>query len=195
MKKMNLPNRLTLLRIILVPVIWILYLAIPSNWAVLDQTTGLGMRDILVLLVFAAASITDFLDGYIARKNHLITSFGKFLDPIADKMLVNSVLILMVYLHQANVVAVLLMISRDLIVDGLRFTAASQGKVVSAGWWGKVKTVLQMIAIPLLMLQNWPFAYIHIPLAQIMLWLATAASLYSGWLYFWKLKKYVLETM
>jgi CDP-diacylglycerol--glycerol-3-phosphate 3-phosphatidyltransferase len=67
--------------------------------------------------------------------------------------------------------------------------------VVSAGWWGKVKTVLQMIAIPLLMLQNWPFAYIHIPLAQIMLWLATAASLYSGWLYFWKLKKYVLETM
>ncbi len=135
------------------------------------------------------------LDGQIARKRNLITSFGKFLDPIADKMLVNTILILLVSTHEANVVAVLLMTARDLIVDGLRLAAASEGSVVSAGFYGKLKTVLQMIAILLLLLCNWPFSYLHIPMAEIMLWAATAASLYSGWIYFEKLKKYVLKSM
>ena len=85
--------------------------------------------------------------------------------------------------------------ARDLIVDGLRMSAAKSGEVVSAGWWGKVKTVLQMLAIALLLLHNWPFALIGLPVAQILLWAACAASLYSGWIYFEKLKKYVLETM
>lgn len=193
--KMNLPNKLTILRILMVPVIVVLYLAVPADTGVINQASGLGLRNILVLILFALASLTDMLDGKIARKYNLITSFGKFLDPIADKMLVNTVLILLVYFHQANVVAVLLMIARDLIVDGLRLSAASSGKVVAAGIWGKAKTVLQMAAIILLLLNNWPFVYIGLPAASICLWLATLASLYSGWIYFVKLKKYVMETM
>jgi CDP-diacylglycerol--glycerol-3-phosphate 3-phosphatidyltransferase len=146
-------------------------------------------------LLFAAASITDFLDGQIARKNNLITSFGKFADPIADKLLVNTLLILMVYMHKASIIAVLLMIARDLMVDGLRMVASQQGKVVSAGIFGKIKTVLQMFAIATLLLQNWPFSSIGLPVSTILLWAATLMSLYSGYVYFMKLKKYVFESM
>ena len=90
----------------------------------------------------------------------------------------------MAYTHQANIIAVLLMIARDLFVDGLRMTAASQGKVVSAGFYGKLKTVLQMVAIVFLLLKNWPFSYLGLPVDQILLWAATLASLYSGYIYF-----------
>ncbi|MGN1276205.1 MAG: CDP-diacylglycerol--glycerol-3-phosphate 3-phosphatidyltransferase [Floccifex sp.] len=192
---MNLPNKLTCLRILLVPVVVIIYLCISPDFCVFSQTTGLALRDVLAFLVFVGASITDMLDGQIARRQNLITSFGKFADPIADKMLVNTLLILMVYTHQANVVAVLLMIARDLVVDGLRMIASQHGKVVSAGMPGKVKTVLQMIAIAVLLLRNWPFAFFNLPVGSILLWCATVASLYSGWIYFYKLRKYVLESM
>lgn len=195
MKKMNLPNKLTVLRMVMVPVLWACYLLIPADWCVLDAATGLSMRNVIVLLLFIIASLTDLLDGQIARKRNLITSFGKFLDPIADKMLVNTTLILLVYQHEASILPVLLMIARDLVVDGLRLSAASQGEVVSAGFPGKLKTVLQMIAIPLLLLNNWPFALLHLPVADIALWLAALVSLYSGWVYFDKLKAYVLESM
>lgn len=192
---MNLPNKLTMLRIVMVPVVVLIYLLIPQDFCVVLQTNGLALRDILAFLVFAAASFTDMLDGQIARKQHLITSFGKFADPIADKMLVNTLLILLVYTHQANVVAVLLMIARDLVVDGLRMLASQHGKVVSAGFFGKLKTVLQMFAIVFLLLKNWPFVYVGLPVDQILLWGATLASLWSGFVYFVQLKDYVLESM
>lgn len=192
---MNLPNKLTMVRIALVPLVVIVYLCIDDNFWVMDETSGLAFRDVLVFIIFATASITDMLDGMIARKYRLITSFGKFVDPIADKLLVNTVLIMLAYTHQANIIAVLLMIARDLFVDGLRMTAASQGKVVSAGFYGKLKTVLQMVAIVFLLLKNWPFSYLGLPVDQILLWAATLASLYSGYIYFMKLKKYILESM
>lgn len=192
---MNLPNKLTLARIALVPVIVLLYLWIPADFCVLDRVSGFDLRNLLVLILFAAASITDYYDGMLARKNHWITSFGKFADPIADKLLVNTLLILMVWSHTANVVAVLLMTGRDLLVDGLRFVAASRGEVVSAGWWGKCKTVLQMLAVISLLLCNWPLVHIGFPLDQVLLWLACAASLYSGWIYFLKLRHYIFESM
>lgn len=192
---MNLPNKLTMLRIVMVPVVVLIYLLIPQDFCVVLQTNGLALRDILAFLVFAAASFTDMLDGQIARKQHLITSFGKFADPIADKMLVNTLLILLVYTHQANVVAVLLMIARDLVVDGLRMLASQHGKVMSAGFFGKLKTVLQMFAIVFLLLKNWPFVYVGLPVDQILLWAATLASLWSGFVYFVQLKDYVLESM
>ncbi len=192
---MNLPNKLTLLRILLVPVVVLVYLCIPANTAVIESNSGLAMRDVLAFLIFAIASITDLLDGKIARKYNLITSFGKFADPIADKLLVNTLLILMVYVHQVNVIAVLLMIARDLMVDGLRMVASQKGKVVSAGIYGKCKTVLQMLAICFLLLKNWPFEWIHFPMANLLLWAATLMSLYSGWIYFLQLKKYVMESM
>lgn len=195
MAKMNIPNRLTIIRILLVPVVVAVYLCMDPTVCVIDKTSGLALRDVIAFVIFAVASITDFFDGMLARKNNWITSFGKFTDPIADKMLVNTVLILMVYFHQANVIAVLLMIARDLIVDGLRMSAANSGEVVSAGIFGKLKTVLQMFALVFLLLKDWPFVYMGICMDQILLWAATAASLYSGLIYFNQLKKYVLETM
>ena len=192
---MNLPNKLTMARIIMVPIVVIVYVCIPTTIGVVDRRSGLALRDILTFLIFAVASITDLLDGRIARKNHLITSFGKFADPIADKLLVNTLLIMMAATGQANLIAVLLMTARDLIVDGLRMVAAQHGRVVSAGIYGKCKTVLQMIALCVLLLRNWPFALIGIPMGSILLWLATLMSLYSGYIYFVKLKKYVLESM
>lgn len=192
---MNLPNKLTMIRIAMVPLVVIVYLLIPSDLGILHESNHLAFRDVLAFLIFAVASITDMLDGQIARKNNLITSFGKFADPIADKMLVNTVLILLVYTHQANVIAVLLMIARDLVVDGLRMIASQHGKVVSAGFYGKLKTVLQMFAIVFLLLKNWPFVYIGIPVDQILLWAAALVSVFSGWIYFMKLKSYVLESM
>lgn len=195
MAKMNIPNRLTIIRILLVPVVVAVYLCMDPTIGVIDEASGLALRDVIAFVIFAVASITDFFDGMLARKNNWITSFGKFADPIADKMLVNTVLILMVYFHQANVIAVLLMIARDLIVDGLRMSAANSGEVVSAGIFGKLKTVLQMFALVFLLLKDWPFVYIGICMDQILLWAATVASLYSGWIYFNQLKKYVLETM
>ena len=195
MTKMNIPNRLTIIRILLVPVVVAVYLCMDPTLCVIDETSGLALRDVIAFVIFAVASITDFFDGMLARKNNWITSFGKFVDPIADKMLVNTVLILMVYFHQANVIAVLLMIARDLIVDGLRMSAANSGEVVSAGIFGKLKTVLQMLALVFLLLKDWPFVYMGICMDQILLWAATVASLYSGLIYFNQLKKYVLETM
>ena len=192
---MNLPNKLTLLRILLVPVVVLVYLCIPDTVVIIEANTGLALRDIIAFLIFALASITDLLDGKIARKYNLITSFGKFADPIADKLLVNTLLILMVYVHQVNVIAVLLMIARDLMVDGLRMVASQKGKVVSAGIYGKCKTVLQMLAICFLLLKNWPFEMLHLPMANLLLWAATLMSLYSGWIYFNQLKKYVMESM
>ena len=195
MAKMNIPNRLTIIRILLVPVVEAVYLCMDPTIGVIDEASGLALRDVVAFVIFAVASITDFFNGMLARKNNWITFFGKFADPIADKMLVNTVLILMVYFHQANVIAVLLMIARDLIVDGLRMSAANSGEVVSAGIFGKLKTVLQMFALVFLLLKDWPFVYMGICMDQILLWAATAASLYSGWIYFNQLKKYVLETM
>ena len=195
MTKMNIPNRLTIIRILLVPVVVAVYLCMDPTIGVIDEASGLALRDVIAFVIFAVASITDFFDGMLARKKNWITSFGKLADPIADKMLVNTVLILMVYFHQANVIAVLLMIARDLIVDGLRMSAANSGEVVSAGIFGKLKTVLQMIALVFLLLKDWPFVYMGICMDQILLWAATVASLYSGSIYFNQLKIYVLETM
>lgn len=196
---MNLPNKLSLFRIALVPVIVILFLT-DGIMECFRIHTGTGdvvfsLADILVFVLFALASFTDFLDGHIARSRNLITSFGKFVDPIADKLLVNTMLILFAYTARISVVAVLLMIWRDMIVDGLRMNASAKGKVVAAGMLGKAKTVLQMFAIIFLMLKNLPFAFIGIPMDQILLWAATIVSLASGVQYFIQLKDIVMESM
>lgn len=196
---MNLPNKLSLMRIAFVPVAAVVFLCgeLSASFqnGIYVGSVFLQYSDLLVLLLFAAASITDFLDGYIARRNHLITSFGKFIDPIADKLLVNTLLILLAWSGRISVIAVLLMIARDTIVDGLRMNAASIGKVVAAGYAGKVKTVMQMLAIIFILLHDVPFAFIQVPIGECLLWIAVAASLYSGVLYFVQLKDIVLESM
>lgn len=184
---MNLPNKLSLFRIFLVPVITIAYL-LPSqffgSFTFLNHVVS--NRDLIVLLIFIVASITDLIDGYVARKYELITSFGKFIDPIADKLLVNTMLILLAFNMKIPVVAMLIMVWRDILVDGMRMMAAKKGIVVAAHFSGKVKTTLQMIGIILVLLNIYG--------AEIIIWIAVLASLYSGYEYFKATKDLIMES-
>lgn len=144
---MNIANKLTLSRIIMVP--FFLYF-LCSGFTVVS------------VIIFIAASLTDMLDGYIARKYALITNFGKIMDPLADKILVLSAFIVMIDLGYVYSWMVILIISREFIVAGLRTVAASDGIVIAAGITGKIKTILQMIAIPVLLLNNWPFSIFEV---------------------------------
>ena len=164
--ELNLPNKLTLLRIVLVPV-YLLLLAGGLNW--------------LALIVFAAASLTDMLDGKIARKYNLITNFGKFMDPIADKMLTHTAFIMLCAMGRLNVVACIIFVAREFVVSGLRLCAVEQGHVIAAGMSGKVKTVLQMI------LAMWLTVLPGVPVIGPVLTLAAAAlTLYSMVEYVWQ---------
>ena len=133
--ELNLPNKLTLLRMALVPVYLVL---LACGW------------DLLALIVFAAASLTDMLDGKIARKYNLITNFGKFMDPIADKLLTHTAFIMLTAMGRLNVIACIIFIAREFVVSGLRLCAVEQGHVVAAGMSGKIKTVLQMLLVMVL---------------------------------------------
>lgn len=132
---MNLPNKLSILRVLCIPLIVVVMLVPDRNW----QWAALAL--------FVLASVTDFLDGYIARKHHLITDFGKFIDPVADKLLVLSTLIMLVYQSFMPAWAVVIILARELSVDGLRLIAVTKGKVIAAGPLGKIKTTLQMFLI------------------------------------------------
>ncbi len=196
---MNLPNRLTVFRILLIPIVILVYLFPYSQFNInmpvyYIVNMPISSVNLIVLLIFAVASFTDFLDGYIARKNHLITTFGKFADPIADKLLVNTLFILFAYRNLIPVVAVIIMISRDTIVDGCRMIASSSGKVVAAGYLGKLKTVLQMVSIVLILLNNIPFEYYRLPISNVMVWFSTFVSFASGISYFNQMKEYIFES-
>lgn len=162
---MNLPNKLTLLRIIAIPV-FIVVLMMGYGYA--------------ATVIFIAAALTDMLDGKIARKYDLVTNFGKLMDPLADKLLVMSALVCLVELGSVPGWMVIVILAREFAVTGLRQVAASEGIVIAAGTTGKIKTITQMIAIPLLLLDNWPGRYIGVPLDQIFLWIAVAMTIISG---------------
>lgn len=140
---MNLPNKLTLLRVVLIPVFVVLLL--------LEGGQNYTLR-IAALIVFCIASFTDFLDGQIARRNNLVTNFGKFMDPLADKLLVCSALICMIELGQLPSWYVITVIAREFIISGFRLVAADNGIVIAASWWGKFKTTFQMLTVILLIL-------------------------------------------
>ena len=135
LKELNLPNKLTLMRIVMVP----LYLVL--LWF-FDNDKSM---QIWPLLVFTLASLTDLLDGYIARSRNLITNFGKFMDPIADKLLTHTAFIMLTAMGRLNVIACIIFIAREFVVSGLRLCAVEQGHVIAAGMSGKIKTVLQML--------------------------------------------------
>ena len=194
--KMNLPNKLSCFRMILVPIVVIVWLLPLSLFPVFNiGEVALSLRNIIALIIFAIASFTDYLDGHIARKNNLITSFGKFIDPIADKLLTTTMFILFLADGMIFSVPIILMIARDIIVDGLRMNTAAKGVVVAAGILGKIKTVLQMFTIILILLNNLPFALIGIPVSNIMLWASAIVSVVSGIDYFNKMKEHILESM
>ena len=174
--KMNLPNKLTLLRILLIPVFMlVLYLGFPG-------------ADYVALAIFIAASFTDLLDGKIARKYNLVTDFGKFADPLADKMLTTAALLWFVENGQMPAWALLIVIVREFAVSGLRMIAADKGKVIAAGWSGKVKTASTMGCIILM------FLPIPAVVNTVCVWIIAITTLYSGVEYFVQ-NKDAIQTM
>ena len=167
---MNLPNKLTLLRIVLIPVFMgILY------WG---EAVGFEAATLIALAVFIVASITDLLDGKIARKYNLVTDFGKFADPLADKMLTTAAMLWFVEIGQMPAWALLVVLIREFAVSGLRMVASDKGRVIAAGWSGKVKTAATMVCIILM------FLPIPAVINTICVWVIALTTLYSGVEYF-----------
>ena len=184
---MNLPNKLTLLRIILVP-FYIFFLLMP----------GIPHHYLIAFLIFAAASYTDHLDGKIARKHNLITDFGKFADPLADKIMILAALACFVQLGLTNAVVLTIIVSREFMVTALRLVASAKGKVVAANKWGKAKTISQIAAVLLIMLLQYilelgSMKLISIDTAgltgvfgiigEVALWISAALTIISGIIY------------
>lgn len=182
---MNLPNKLTMLRVLLVPVFMVL--AAFSRYGTAEYNPTFML---VAGVIFTVASITDFLDGYIARKNHLVTDFGKFMDPLADKCLTTAAFIYMVADGVCSPVVLAIILFREFAVAGVRMIAAESGTVIAANMWGKVKTVLQMLTII--------FYYFAAALGNptdiagvglitmVLTWLVAAATLLSGCIYLWQ---------
>src|SRR5690625_4406525 len=168
---MNIPNKITISRIFLIP-IFIVILSVPFDWGEWGiGDTSLPISHFVAALIFMIAAGTDWLDGYYARKYNLVTNLGKFLDPLADKLLVSAALILLIEMGLAPAWIVIIIISREFAVTGLRLVAAGEGIVLAASNIGKLKTVTQILAMMLLLLYNYPFSYVGSPFATIMLYL------------------------
>lgn len=196
---MNLPNKLSILRITLIPIIVLIVIFPYAQFNIVMPVyyfdfVSLSLTNIIVLILFVVGSITDFLDGYIARKNNLITTFGKFIDPIADKMLTTTMFIIFTAQGIIPVVAALIMIWRDIIVDGIRMVASSEGKVIAAGYLGKIKTASQMITIIVILLNNLPFELVSFPMADFLLWFSVSISFISGLSYFMQSRDFLFRT-
>lgn len=182
---MNLPNKLTMMRVVLVPVFMVFAALAQYGTADFNATFSL-----VAGIIFTVASITDFLDGYIARKNHLVTDFGKFMDPLADKCLTTAAIIYMVVDGVCSPVVLAIIMFREFAVAGVRMIAAESGTVIAANMWGKVKTVLQMVTVL--------FYYFATALApadgiglvsgitQVLCWAVAAVTLLSGGIYLWQ---------
>lgn len=215
--KMNTPTKITVSRIVLIclMLIGLFILALIPNLEVPDLVIGEAHINWVYFgccIIFLIASFTDFLDGYLARKNNQVTDLGKFLDPIADKLLIDGTMIF-ILVPQSYALShtrepltltmlcfcVIIMIARDLIVDVLRLIAAQKNVVIAANIFGKAKTVFQMIAIPALLLNDWPFSYFSssIPeplhISNILFYLATIMSLISGIIYVYQNKAVLKE--
>jgi CDP-diacylglycerol--glycerol-3-phosphate 3-phosphatidyltransferase len=177
-RHLTLPNQLTILRILLVPVIGFL---LSASFAYHDQLSA---------AVYATAAATDTLDGQIARRRHLVTELGKFLDPLADKILVITVLVILVGQNIIPAWVVVVVFGREFLITGLRFVAANQGVVVASTPWGKSKTLTQNLMIELLVLQQ-PFPPLHTA-AVVMVGIAVTATVLSGLDYLWRYRRFVI---
>ncbi|MBW4838499.1 MAG: CDP-diacylglycerol--glycerol-3-phosphate 3-phosphatidyltransferase [Paenibacillaceae bacterium] len=187
---MNLPNRITLTRIFMIPVM-LVFLLVDAGWLSHELTLGdysLPFNQLIAAILFIVAASTDGIDGYIARKYNLVTNLGKLLDPLADKLLVGTVLIGLVAMGKCDTWIAVVIISREFAVTGLREVALLEGSVIAASKWGKAKTITQIIAISALLLNNFPFEWISFPFDDIAMWLAAVITLYSGIDYFVKNK-------
>lgn len=197
---MNLPNKITVARIFLIPIM----ILIPF-FNIQGAFGNVTYSNLIILAIFLIASFTDFLDGYLARKNNLVTTFGKFLDPIADKLLVLSALIMLVEMGQIPGWIPIIIAAREFIVSGIRMLAAGEGTVIAASWLGKVKTVSQMVAISLAFIDTNVFmGFLNIKmtgwvlilnvLMSIAMLISVITTIWSGIDYFVKSKDIVLKT-
>lgn len=167
--------------------VFILIMTISMDWGTLSVLgTDLAVTQLVAAIIFAVASITDWLDGKIARARGLVTNFGKFADPLADKMLVMTAFILLVAQGSAPGWVVAIIVCRELAVTGLRLLLVEDGEVMAAAWPGKIKTATQMVAIILLLINNIPFAAIGVPMDLVMLYICLVFTIYSGVDYFIK---------
>jgi len=189
---MNLANRITLARIFLVPIImFFLLIKVPFPHIRIEEFS-ITYNQIIAALIFIIAASTDSLDGYIARKRKLVTNLGKLLDPLADKLLVTAVLVSLVEMDKLDAWIVIVIISREWAVTGLRQIALLEGTVMAASKWGKAKTAAQITAIIALLINNFPFTFLDIPFDLIASWLAAIITVYSGIDYFVK-NKHVID--
>ena len=165
---MNIANKITLFRVLLVPLFLIvLYSNIENN-------------GIIAGIIFVIGSLTDMLDGYIARSQNLVTNFGKFVDPLADKVLASAALIALVDMGEISGWIVVIIIAREFTVTGFRVLAASEGVTIAASPWGKIKTITQLVAIILFLFNNFPFRHLEIPADIIMIYIALIFTIISG---------------
>ena len=174
---MNLANKLTIMRIFLVPV-FMFFLLVKMPYG-----------DYIAAAVFILAALTDSLDGYIARTRNQVTKFGKFMDPLADKLLVSAALISLVEMNKLSSWVVVIIIAREFAITGLRVLAASEGITIAASWWGKLKTITQIVAIVALLINNFPFSLIDFPFDKIAVALALIFTIISGIDYLYKNKE------
>ena len=200
---MTLPNKLTLFRIVLVPVM-VLIAFIPALQEIKIFSETISLANFINLIIFIVASSTDFLDGYLARKNNLVTTFGKFADPLADKLLVISAMIILCLqvggTHYAWYIpgwVIILILCREFIVSGIRLVAVEHGKVLPAGWTGKIKAATTMFALIFLFLYEIKIADIAIfgIIGAVLMYLALIFTIISGVEYFWKNRKIILESI
>ena len=179
---MNLPNKLTLFRIFLIPVfIIVMMINIPNKF-------------LIACMIFIIASVTDAMDGHIARKYNLITDFGKFMDPLADKLLVISALTSMIEYNLVAAWMVIIIVARELTVSILRAIAAADGKVIAASSGGKLKTISQMVSIVILLLGADTGNLLFLNIGRITILIATLLTLYSGWEYVYKNRNLFMES-
>ena len=172
---MNTPNKLTVLRMILVPFFMAFMMIDITNIPLV----------IIGLVIFVVASITDAVDGRMARKHNMVTDFGKFMDPLADKMLTTAAFLVLAHHGRASVIAVMLILTREFIVSGIRLVAAGGGKVIAASWWGKIKTIFQMVAIIVAILLFLPIfpENVSVMITDILVWLSAVITVVSGYDY------------
>ncbi len=163
---MNLPNKLTILRVFMIP-LFIIFLMTSLGGSFHNKIAG---------VIFILASLTDTLDGYLARKNNEVTVFGKFMDPLADKLLVCSALICLTDLHRIPSWIVIIIVAREFIISGFRLVAAEKGVVIAASYWGKIKTVVQMLMVILMVFDlGGPFRIVE----QVLMWAALVLTVIS----------------
>lgn len=196
---MNVPNKITICRIIL-SVLLIVLMIFPMNRIGFDfpefQINGkiiIDSKYIICGIIFVVASLTDFLDGHLARKYNLVTDIGKVMDAIADKILVNAVLIVLAVNGYISVVVPVVIVSRDIIVDSIKMVAGQKSGAVGASKTGKIKTACMMSGITLLFFYNLPFSLININPARALIMIATVLSVISGVEYYIKNKKYLIN--